>query len=475
MSELMGIPSGDAPAGVLAILIVCAAIAFLLPARLAWMVAAAGTIAASAVALWWWIVAAGRTPLHGDGVSVFAIPLVTLCAVVAQLAAGAKLRDWSPGVAPSGVALLMFVAIGWIGALRADGFLQLFIASEVAWFAATGVVALCGDRHRQALNGALRMVVMGGVGAALFVFGAALVWRGVGSLQLAALPIAQLAAPQMVGAGVALMIASLALKAAIAPLHGWIGAAMSGSGGAAALGIGAVNGVGAVAVIIRVGAGAIAAPSLGEGVSLILSGLGAAAIVLGSLQALGTRSFLRLAAYAGVAQAGGVLMSAALGSPVGFAAAFVQMAAMAAAVVCLLGAGAINDIRTLNALDGMGRRAPFASAAMTLGALSLMGAPLTLGFLGRWRLIEASAGAGWSWIAVLAIGASLAGVFYGGRIIQRLYFRRASQAHAILHDGWEIVLTPALMVAGAGVLLGFQPSALLHAADAAASLLWSAT
>jgi multicomponent Na+:H+ antiporter subunit D len=172
-----------------------------------------------------------------------------------------------------------------------------------------------------------------------------------------------------------------------------------------------------------------------------------------------------------VAQLGGIVLCVALGSPAGIAAALLQLTAFAAAALALFGAAAAGGVGAISMLDGLGRRAPLASAAMTAGAISLMGAPLTLGFLGRWRLVEAGVGAGWWWAAGAVIFASLAGVFYGGRLIERLYFRRAAEAYSGAGNVSALAFAPCLIVAMATIALGLAPAKLLAAADAAAALL----
>jgi NADH:ubiquinone oxidoreductase subunit 2 (subunit N) len=99
-----------------------------------------------------------------------------------------------------------------------------------------------------------------------------------------------------------------------------------------------------------------------------------------------------------------------------------------------------------------------------------MGAPLTIGFLGRWRMIEAAVGVGWWWAAVAAITASLAGVFYGGRLIERVYFRRANTAMEA-RPRWGFAFMPALIAAILVTAWGVEPSLLLRAAGAAAALM----
>jgi formate hydrogenlyase subunit 3/multisubunit Na+/H+ antiporter MnhD subunit len=127
---------------------------------------------------------------------------------------------------------------------------------------------------------------------------------------------------------------------------------------------------------------------------------------------------------------------------------------------------------SLAAFDGLGRRAPLASLAIAAGALSLMGAPLSIGFLARWRLIEAGVGAGWWWVAGAALVASLAAVFYGGRLIERIYFRRANAGGAVLSGVWRLLLTPALLAAVAATAIGVNPALLLRASETAAALMF---
>jgi multicomponent Na+:H+ antiporter subunit D len=211
---------------------------------------------------------------------------------------------------------------------------------------------------------------------------------------------------------------------------------------------------------------------LGNGVSLALAVLGAAGALIGSFQAIGARDLRRLGAYAGAAQIGCVLLSVAVGSPAGIASALVQIAAFAAAALCLFGGFAsLTGATPLSALDGLGRRAPLAGAAITLGAISLMGAPLSLGFLGRWRLIEAAVNGGWWWAAAPAIIASLAAVFYGGRLIERIYFRRSAETVERASFAAQAAVAPALLVAMALIVLGLAPGWLLLIADHAARLM----
>jgi formate hydrogenlyase subunit 3/multisubunit Na+/H+ antiporter MnhD subunit len=407
--------------------------------------------------------------LAPDGIGMVGAALMTGLALLCVIASGASLQNADKRVGALVLALLLCIGAGWVGALLARDFIGAFLAAETAWLAALALVAVAGERDRAALNGGFRMLTVGAVSAALFLLGAGLIARSVGSLDFAVLPLAHVDDADAAVAGAALVLMSLAIKAGTAPLHFWLGAAIGRSGTLAAMAVVALTVAGALLLIVRVSAFAAPAPAIGVGVSAALALLGAASIVIGSLQAIGAGNVLRLVAYAGAAQAGAVLISAALGSPAGFAAALIQIAAMAAASLALLGGFAASGVGLDHAaLDGLGRRAPFSGIAITLGALSLMGAPLTLGFLGRWRVIEAAVGVEWWWAALLVIGASLAGVVYAGRLVERLYFRRAETLTPIQRDPWRLALAPMLIVSVVVIALGVAPEALLRAASAAA-------
>lgn len=407
--------------------------------------------------------------VHLDGAGIFLAALLSLCATFALLGAGAALGEMEGRAAPFALALALLALGGWNGALMTDNLAALVIAAELGWLASVGLLA--SSPARGALNGAARMLAAGGAGAALALCGIALVMRSFGSLNLADLGAAHVEAAAAAAVGAGLVLASIVLKTGAAPFQGWIGAAFGRAGGAALLVLGAVGATGALAVAIRLIAYLVPAPAIGEGLSTALAAMGCVSVVIGSLQAVGARNLPRLAAYAVVAQAGCVLLSVALGSPAGFAAALVQMTSLAASALALFGGAVAAGVQNLDHLDGVSRRAPLARAAITAGALSLMGAPLTLGFLGRWRLVEASVGADWWWAAGAVIFASLSGVFYGGRLIERLYFRRATHQFEGGGGLWRIVLAPALIVSILATAWGLAPSLLLNAANAAAAMM----
>jgi multicomponent Na+:H+ antiporter subunit D len=448
------------------------------PGRLSWFIASAAAILAAWIS---WGVALSALSGQGafvdsavlqvDQAGALGVAIVTSLSALVVIAIGATLGEWSDRNGPFALALALCCSGGWTGALLAQNWIGLVLAVEVAALASAGIIALSGAREHGALNGAWRMFIAFGVASAFGLLGIAMISRTDGSLTIAALSSAHIGAGQMATLGAGLVFVGLAVRAGVAPLHAWMGAAFGRGAAAATMIVGVVSISGALTVIARVVAYAIRAPEIGAGLSFALGSLGAASAVIGSMQAIGAQSLPRLAGYAIAAQAGCILLSLALGSPAGFAAAMLQIIALSASSLAFFGGAAAGRVRSLSALDGYARRAPLASAAITAGALSLMAAPLSIGFLGRWRLIEAGVGAGWWWASLVVIFTSLAAVFYGGRLVERIYFRRAVETSEGRTSLWNLALAPALLVSIAVIATGMAPRALLQLASAASLML----
>jgi multicomponent Na+:H+ antiporter subunit D len=478
--ERLELAHAHAPTLILALLFGGAALVVVTPhARLSWLVGVLAAAAACAVAFSAAVSALlGRTEIAApasevftfDGVAAFSAPLIVTLAAAALLAAGPALRSMIGRAAPFALALTLCTAGGWAGAVFARDLVGLVIGAQSGWLAGAVLVAMAGERDRGAVHGAFRMIAVGGAGAAIMVLGVACVSAAAGSLDVTAVSRAPVAAANLGTVGFVLLLAPLAMMAGLVPLHDWSTAAYGRGGPFAPLVVGTIGVIGALAVITRLAGYVAAAPAIAGGVAAALVVLGVASTVIGAVQAAGAMDVRRLVAYAGATQVGCILLAAALGSPAGLAAALMQTFAWAAAALALLaGAAAISGGRA-ESLDGLIRRAPLASLAITAGALSMMGAPLTIGFVGRWRLIEASVGAGWWWATGAAIIASLAAVFYGGRLIERIYFRRATTAAEADRDPWRFARAPAALVAILAIALGCAPALLIDAADRAAAL-----
>jgi multicomponent Na+:H+ antiporter subunit D len=100
----------------------------------------------------------------------------------------------------------------------------------------------------------------------------------------------------------------------------------------------------------------------------------------------------------------------------------------------------------ISVFRGLGRRMPWTMAAFVAGGLSLIGVPLTVGFISKWYLVLAAIELGW-WpiVAVIIIGSLLA-VVYIWRVVEIAYLQppedetRCEAPLSMLVPTWVLVL-----------------------------------
>ena len=114
---------------------------------------------------------------------------------------------------------------------------------------------------------------------------------------------------------------------------------------------------------------------------------------------------------------------------------------------------------------------PFTMAAFVAGGLSLIGMPLTAGFISKWYLIQAALEAGWWPLAVLVVLSSLLTVIYVWRIVEVAYFKPPPQDVKKLDPAPFSLLLPMWVLIGATIYFGIDATTTLHVASTAAKVL----
>lgn len=206
--------------------------------------------------------------------------------------------------------------------------------------------------------------------------------------------------------------------------------------------------------------------------SLPLAAAAIAAMTLGNLAGLRERSLLRVLAATSIAHLGYALLGAAAASQAGLEAAlfYVAVSALAslgafhaaALIVRTTGREEIESCRGL--LRGAGSPAALALAVFLL---SLSGAPLLAGFVGRRYLFGALLARGFKGVAAIAVVNSLLSFWVYARILRALYAPgpAATAPRLRLHDA-----SFAGLFAAATVVFGIHPRPLLELA--ARSVQW---
>ena len=115
---------------------------------------------------------------------------------------------------------------------------------------------------------------------------------------------------------------------------------------------------------------------------------------------------------------------------------------------------------------------PWTMAAFVVASLSLIGIPLTAGFIGKWYLVISAFEQGWWWVLLSLLLAGSLSVIYLWRIIEKAYFSDSNPQPLTVKEPPLLMLVPLLMVAAASIYFGISTtfSAGIAAQGAAAIL-----
>jgi multicomponent Na+:H+ antiporter subunit D len=199
------------------------------------------------------------------------------------------------------------------------------------------------------------------------------------------------------------------------------------------------------------------------------------AIIIGSLIAIRQENIKRMLAYSSIAQIGYIALGIGLASVTGMTAGILHLfnhALMKGALFLALGCVAYRvGLVTVDSVAGLGRRMPWTFAAFTAGGLSLIGVPLTTGFISKWYLVLAAFEKGWWPIAVLVLIGSLLALVYVWRVVESAYFRPMSKTGRNIKEAPLAMLVPTWILVLANIYFGTNTNLTVGSANESAKML----
>jgi NADH-quinone oxidoreductase subunit N len=146
----------------------------------------------------------------------------------------------------------------------------------------------------------------------------------------------------------------------------------------------------------------------------------------GNLLALRESNVKRILAYSSIAHLGYILVAFLAGGPQALRAiafylvAYFAMTLGAFGVISAL-SGPERDADEIEDYRGLAGRSPWTAAMLTTMLLSLAGLPLTAGFVGKFLILSAGAGAElWTLAVILAINGTIS-IFYYLKIVSAMF------------------------------------------------------
>ncbi|MGA8721760.1 MAG: NADH-quinone oxidoreductase subunit N [Solirubrobacteraceae bacterium] len=330
-------------------------------------------------------------------------------------------------------ALLLFSAFGMAVFVSAQNLITLFLGIELL---SIPLYILCASetRRESSLESGLKYLIVGSVGSATLVYGLALVYGATGSTDFAVIGQAMslnkfsggVLGNAMVLTGLGLTIVGFAFKASVAPFHQWTPDVYEGAPTPITAFMATATEAAAMGAFIRffdfaaLGAQDTWAP--------LLATIAAITMIVGNAGALGQTSMKRMLGYSGVAQAGYMLGGVVVGTRLGVQATMFYLMAylfmnIASFAVIACEEHERPDGDYLSGLSGLGARKPWLAWPMTIGMLGLAGIPGTIGFIGKFQLIDALVSGDYTWLAIVLVVGSMISLGYYLRVVATIWMR----------------------------------------------------
>jgi multicomponent Na+:H+ antiporter subunit D len=410
-----------------------------------------------------------------DLLSAFVLVIVTgIGAVVTPYALKSVEREIEAAKIPLFYAAFVLCLTGLLGITVTGDVFNVFVFLEISSLSAYALIGLGQDRR--ALTAAFQYLIMGSIGATFIVIGIGMMYVMTGSLNMADLSVllAELGPNRTIVVAFGFLTVGISLKLALFPLHLWLPNAYTYAPSTVTAFIAATATKVAVYMLLRFFFTIFGVVFSFDVMQLdrVLLPLALIAIVTMSLVAIFQTNVKRMLAYSSVAQIGYMILGISLASVTGLTGGILHLfnhalikGSLFMAMGCVMYRVGSVDI---DAMRGLGKKMPWTMAAFVAGGLSLIGVPLTVGFISKWYLILGALERGWWPVAALILAASLMAVVYIWRVVEVAYFQEGPGEDSSIVEAPLALLIPTWVLVFANFYFGIDATFTTEVAGAAA-------
>ncbi len=397
--------------------------------------------------------------------------------------------------------LLLFATVGMMLMASGGDLVMIFLGLEILSIA---TYVMCGFRKSdlRSNESSLKYFILGSFSSAFLLYGIALVYgatahtalveggrgviAGTTNISLIAERLNDGLYPPLLFAGAAMMLIGFGFKIATAPFHVWTPDVYEGAptpvtafmaAGPKAAGFAAFMRVFLFAFpfVVATGQAADTGARLHAAWLDALTLLAVLTMTVGNVVAIVQNNVKRMLAYSSIAHAGYALVgfiaagaaaddaqrADAIASVIFYLLVYSVMNLGAFAVVTLVARG--GDRRTdFEDYSGIGFRSPALSLTLSLFMLSLLGVPLTAGFMGKVMVFSEALERNLVWLVVIGVLNTAISTYYYLRLIVVMYFRERTSEWSPPHIPASVALVLVITVAGV-LYLGIFPGPVLDA------------
>lgn len=307
--------------------------------------------------------------------------------------------------------IFLICLAGLFGIILTNDFFNLYVFIEIASLSTYALVSI--GYNRSASKSAFYYLIAGTIGATFILLGIGFLYSSSGTLNMTDFTnqFSKFENLMTIKIGSCLMLIGLFIKCGLFPLHSWMVDAYRNSNSFILTFIGSISTKVYIVVVIKL-IYFVFTPHYILSESPIQNYMfvcGVLAIVIGASAAIHQNDFRSMLVFSSVSQIGFIFIAVAIGTSSALASAIILIISHVIAKLALfmISSDIYHQKRSyhISVLYSMSKESPYSLALFIANAGSLVGIPLTAGFIGKFTLIITLAESKlWVLIAVVAFG-----------------------------------------------------------------------
>jgi NADH-quinone oxidoreductase subunit N len=365
--------------------------------------------------------------------------------------------------------LLLLATVGAMVLVASSHFASFFLGLETLSISLYAMIAYL--RLSRPIEAGIKYLILAAASAAFLLFGMALVYADLGTMEFARMA-------QIVSAGtgrggflvpgLALIITGIGFKLAVVPFHLWTPDVYEGAPAPVTAFIATVSKGAMFALLMRYfyRSGGMAE----QQIVLVFTIVAVASMIAGNLLALLQGNVKRILAYSSIAHMGYLLVAFLAGGQLAVEAVMFYLVAYfvttlgAFGVVSVL-SGSNSEPEQIEDYRGLFWHRPALASVFTIMLLSLAGIPVTAGFIAKFYIVAAGTSTAlWALVIILVVS-SVIGLFYYLRLIGVMYLTPETQVTTIALRPSSIGGVVLGTLTALLLWLGIYPGPLLHVVE----------
>jgi NADH-quinone oxidoreductase subunit N len=398
-----------------------------------------------------------------DIYSLFFIGIIILSALFVTLLSFDYIKQLQ-GVREEYYIILFTSTLGASLLAVANHFILLFLGIETLSISLYILIAFQRSKDTS-IEAGIKYLILASVSSAFLLFGMALIYTALGTMQFNGIVSALGKDNQMspiVISGFGMMMVGIGFKLALAPFHMWTPDVYQGAPSPVTAYIATVSKGAVMAVLIRFFFNIRGFDN--RYIFTVISAIAILSMFIGNLLAIRQQNIKRLLAYSSIANMGYIIIILLTGSKKGIQASIFYLVSY---FITTIGAfGVISLLSTcqyeaekIEDYKGLFWKRPWIAIVFTLSMLSLAGIPVTAGFIAKFYVIFEGMKAGLMVLVFSMIINSVIGLYYYLRVITTMFSAANETKLPTLSLTGNITLS---LIALSILILGVYPGWLIN-------------